>query len=228
MNINERIAEIEALNEKAKKLNYERQRCLGAVEESKKRYEDGVKTYAQKYGVVLDATNLNTEYAKVQAAVEEQAKALEQQIEYIESGAYKAQQTATPVTATSSTGEDVGTPAGVNVPNAAVNSAMANAIANAPVSNGNNAGGVAANQVGNFNPAPESAVNGVSAAPVNTGFGTPVGQPFGATGFGFPAQPVPSQPMAQPTPVVPTPVGFGTPANAVAANAQMAGILNNN
>lgn len=211
MSITERIKEIETLNEKAKKLNYDRQRSIGAVEESKKRYEEGIKAYAQKYGVTLDATMLNAEYAKVQADVEEQAKALEQQIAYIESGAYKAQQTVTPVTATGSTGEDIGTPAAVNVPNAATNTAMANAIANAQ----------AAVPVAPTTPPMQG--QGTPTMPVG---GTPLGQPFGVSGFGFPQQAVTSQPMTPPTSPVPTPVGFGMPVNAQAANAQMANILN--
>jgi len=77
---------VEELNKKAVILNSERQRKLGALEAAKEAYERAVSAYKQKYGVVLDDTNLQEEYDAVFAQMQKEYTAQCALISNIESG----------------------------------------------------------------------------------------------------------------------------------------------
>ena len=114
------VRHVEELNQKVQKLNLDRQKQLGAVEQSKKQYEDGVKAYFEKYGVQLTPENLNAEYEKAVKEVTEKAVALEKQIAYIESGEYKKkieeEKAKASISVTGTDGNVIDTPAAVNAP----------------------------------------------------------------------------------------------------------------
>jgi len=114
------VRHVEELNQKVQKLNLDRQKQLGAVEQSKKQYEDGVKAYFEKYGVQLTPENLNDEYEKAVKEVTEKAAALEKQIAYIESGEYKKkieeEKAKASISVTGTDGNTIDTPAAVNAP----------------------------------------------------------------------------------------------------------------
>lgn len=90
-NPNEVIKKVEVLNRTVAELNAERQRKLGLLDASKKQFDEFVKNYEAIYGVKLTAENLSAEYAKVTKETEAAMEELEKQIEYIQSGAYKAE-----------------------------------------------------------------------------------------------------------------------------------------
>lgn len=205
------IAHIEQLNKKAQELNYERQRNLGAIEQSKKKYEEGIKAYAEKYGVQLTAETLEAEYAKVKAEVEQKAAELEKQIAYIESGEYKnkpvAEETKTEVVGTD--GQPVTAnvempeykPAGINAPNAEINNAVSGSVM---PSNG----GVTP-LAGNLTTPSQNAVQGTSVPSMN-GFANNV--PFMTSGFvNTPVTAPVTAPVTTPEATAPTTAPVTTP-----------------
>lgn len=85
------IQYITELNQKAEKLNKQREQALGAMQAAENRFIMMAKQYEQIYGTVITKDNLEDEYSKVKAETQEKAKILAQQIEKIETGKYKSE-----------------------------------------------------------------------------------------------------------------------------------------
>lgn len=80
---------VNQLNAKAEKLNIERQKSLGAMQAAKETFDELAKEYEAKYGVAVTLQNIGAEYTKVKDETTKSAEKLAEQINYIESGAYK-------------------------------------------------------------------------------------------------------------------------------------------
>lgn len=89
INSGELVLKIEALNKQVMQLNGERQRQLGQLEATKKQFDASVENYKNVYGVQLTAEILGEEYNRVLNETNAEAQKLEEQIQYITSGAYK-------------------------------------------------------------------------------------------------------------------------------------------
>lgn len=99
------VQQVEMLNQKAQRLNSERQKLIGMKESARQSYDKAVFAYQQKYGVHLDDTNLQQEYNAVNTQLQQDYEVLNKLVLSIESGEYKnqAQQSAmqsTPVAQT--------------------------------------------------------------------------------------------------------------------------------
>lgn len=184
------IKHITELNTKANQLNVERQKLIGASEQAQRQYDECVQAYCKKYGVTLTADNLLEEYEKVKTGVENAAKELERQIDYIEKGEYKTVTPTTPVTVTGTDGAQV--TAAVSAPEYVPTSV--------PVINQDN-NGVATQAT-------------AGSQPVVQGFGQPApAQQFAAAPV---VQPTQAEPVVQPKQAEPViqPQGFGQPVQA--------------
>lgn len=80
---------INQLNQRAKQSNQNRTRLLGQKEMSQKQFEQGIQAYKQKYGVDLTQVSIEEEYQREVERINAEAQALQQQLQDIESGAYK-------------------------------------------------------------------------------------------------------------------------------------------
>lgn len=132
------MKEIEAINKRVAELREARIRQEIEVKTAREQCEAGIRQYQEKYGVLLTAETIQTEYDTVEAELIKQTAELKEQIRRIESGEYRgAQETTTApetgVTVVGTNGEVLNNPvsapeyvntAAVNVPNAQTNSAV--------------------------------------------------------------------------------------------------------